>query len=71
MKFGGFDILIENLVGFVCSGVDGDGKLWFVEMKSYYGYIKGIVGCDKDYVDIFVKLGIELFGDNLLVYVVD
>jgi hypothetical protein len=54
MRIHGMDISIENKKGSTRSGTDKDGKPWSQKMGWDYGYIRGTVGKDKDYVDCFV-----------------
>jgi hypothetical protein len=53
-KVKGMDISIENKKGSVRSGTDKDGHEWHTHMNFDYGYIRGTVGKDKDYVDCYL-----------------
>lgn len=50
----GFDIVIENPVGSIRSGVDSKGTSWECQIKNTYGYFKNTVGEDGDEVDVFI-----------------
>lgn len=53
----GLSISVENRKGSVRKGEAADGTKWRTLMKVPYGYIKGVLGRDKDHLDCFV-------GDN-------
>lgn len=52
VDFHGFAIAIENPDGSVRRGVSPDGTPWESVMHGHYGYFKGIIGFDKDHLDI-------------------
>ena len=54
-SYDGLQISIENPKGSVRSGIDKSGKEWQTEMQDHYGYIKGVVGKDKDQLDCFLS----------------
>ena len=51
----GLQIAVENPAGSERKGVDPNGKPWSSKMNHHYGYIKGVVGADKDHLDVFVN----------------
>ncbi|MDR1904383.1 MAG: hypothetical protein LBQ88_19130, partial [Treponema sp.] len=53
-KIHGMDISIENKKGSTRSGTDKDGHEWNVKMNFAYGYIRGAVGKDKDFLDCYI-----------------
>lgn len=70
MKIGPFDVVIEQPLGSVRSGVDANGKAWETTMQNTYGYFGGTKGVDGDAIDVF--LGNDLDGwDGITVFVVD
>lgn len=54
IKLYGMNISIENKKGTYRSGIDPDGHKWKTLMHYDYGYIRGTVGTDSDYVDCFI-----------------
>lgn len=50
----GFDIVIENPIGSIRSGVDSKGTAWECQIKHTYGYFKNTVGEDGDEIDVFI-----------------
>lgn len=54
IKIHGLSLSIENRKGSVRKGTDPDGKEWKTLMTIPYGYIKGVLGKDKDHLDCFV-----------------
>lgn len=64
----GFDIVIENPVGSIRSGVDEDGNKWKVTMTYTYGYFKNTVGSDGDCIDVFIGPEIDSHFD---IYVIN
>ena len=50
----GLRVSIENPKGSTRSGKDKGGTAWSVQMKHDYGYFKGIIGKDKDHLDVFI-----------------
>lgn len=52
VNFHGFNISIENPDGSTRRGVSPDGVKWESVMHGHYGYFKGIIGYDKDHLDI-------------------
>ena len=70
VKIGPFDVVIEQPLGSVRSGVDANGKAWETTMQNTYGYFGGTKGVDGDAIDVF--LGNDLDGwDGITVFVVD
>lgn len=70
VKIGPFDVVIEQPLGSVRSGVDANGKAWETTMQNTYGYFSGTKGVDGDAIDVF--LGNDLDGwDGITVFVVD
>ena len=70
VKIGPFDVVIEQPLGSVRSGVDANGKAWETTMQNTYGYFGGTKGVDGDAIDVF--LGNDLDGwDGTTVFVVD
>lgn len=65
LKWRGLNISIENGVGSVREGVDGNGKPWRVRMKVPYGYIRNTESPDGDHLDVFV--GPNLLSDKVFV----
>jgi N12 class adenine-specific DNA methylase len=59
VRFGGFDILIENAKGSERSGRGADGTEWSVTMPAHYGYIRRTEGADGDHVDVYLGDGAE------------
>lgn len=54
VKFAGFDIVVENLVGSTRAWGDPDGVHGETTMKYAYGYILGSTGQDGDAVDVYL-----------------
>ena len=50
----GLNISIENPAGSTRSGIDDKGKPWETTFIHPYGYIKGVIGRDKDHMDVFI-----------------
>ncbi|MDD2850433.1 MAG: hypothetical protein PHY09_00845 [Desulfuromonadaceae bacterium] len=50
----GLNISIENPAGSLRKGVDETGRAWETELAHHYGYIKGVLGADKDHLDVFI-----------------
>ena len=67
VKFGPFDILIENPKGSTRSGTDDNGDKWSSNMKNHYGDFLKTKGADGDPVDVF--LGDDVNAKS--VYIVD
>jgi len=53
-KIHGMDISIENKKGSYREGKDKDGHKWKVKMHHSYGYIRGMIGKDKEHVDCYL-----------------
>lgn len=51
----GLALTIENPQGSTRSGVDKNGQAWSTTMQDHYGYIKGVLGKDKDHLDMFLN----------------
>ncbi len=64
----GLKISIENHKGSTRTGVDPNGKEWKTYLNHHYGYIRGVKGQDKDYLDCFVNDHPE---DSELIFVVN
>lgn len=63
--YGGLPIHIENPIGSTRYGIGVDGKAWSTKFTTPYGYIQGVRGRDKDYLDCF--LGPERNSDSVFV----
>jgi hypothetical protein len=50
----GLEISIENKKGSVRRGVDKDGHKWATKMHFDYGYVRGAVGKDNDFLDCYI-----------------
>jgi hypothetical protein len=59
VSWAGFGIAIENPKGSERSGTDRNGKTWSITMANDYGYFKGILGRDKDHLDVFIGPHLE------------
>ena len=71
IKFGGYQMSIENPKGSIRSGLDKNGKPWSIEMKDTYGYIGKKYGTDGDHLDFFINDDVDLDNFDGRVYVVD
>ena len=71
IRFGGYQISIENPRGSTRSGVDRTGKPWSIEMKDSYGYIGRKYGADGDHLDFFINDDADLDEWNGRVFIVD
>jgi len=69
VKYNGDTVVIENPVGSTRKGTDGEGREWQNTMRSDYGYILGIVGADKEHLDVFIRAGAD--GSEGPVYIID
>nr|AKN37058.1 Phage protein [Vibrio cyclitrophicus]AKN38233.1 hypothetical protein [Vibrio splendidus] len=57
VKFGDFDVTIENPIGSTRSGVSESGVEWSIKLKNHYGDLQKTKGADGDPIDVFL-------GDN-------
>lgn len=53
-KYQGMNIGVENPRGTIRKGMNLDGGTWSAKMHHHYGFIKGVMGADGDYLDCFV-----------------
>lgn len=70
VKIGPFDVVIEQPLGSVRSGVDANGKAWETTMQNTYGYFGGTKGVDGDAIDVFLGNDLDEW-DGTTVFVVD
>lgn len=54
VTFQGIPFVMENPVGSIRRGVDGDGKPWESKLPADYGYISRTEGADGDHVDVYI-----------------
>jgi len=54
LRVQGVPVSVETPKGTERSGTDREGKKWSRRLKDNYGYIKGVVGKDKDQIDTFI-----------------
>ena len=71
IKFGGYEMVIENPRGSIRSGEDGDGNKWSIKMNNTYGYFLKTLGRDKDHIDVFINDKKDLDKFNGDIYIVD
>lgn len=71
IKFGGYQMSIENPKGSIRSGVDQNKQPWSIEMQDTYGYIGKKYGTDGDHLDFFINDDADLDTFEGRVFVVD
>lgn len=54
LSISGIPFVMENPVGSIRRGVDGNGKAWESKLPADYGYVSRTVGADGDQVDAYV-----------------
>lgn len=71
VSFGGYQYVIENPRGSYRSGVDNNGNKWKIKMNNTYGYFLGVIGKDKDHIDIFINDDADLDEFDGKIYIID
>ena len=71
IRFGGYEMSIENPKGSTRSGVDANGKPWSITMHDTYGYISEKYGADGDHLDFFINDDADLDKWDGFVFIVD
>lgn len=72
IKYNGETIIVENPVGSIRQGQDKGGKKWKTRMRADYGYILGLIGADKDHLDVFVKpLMSDSDQEHVKIFIID
>lgn len=71
IRFGGYEMSIENPKGSTRSGVDANGKPWSITMHDTYGYIRDKYGADGDHLDFFINDDADLDKWDGFVFIVD
>lgn len=71
ISFGGYQYVIENPKGSYRSGIDNNGNKWKTKMNNTYGYFLGVIGKDKDHIDVFINDEADLDNFNGKIYVID
>lgn len=71
VSFGGYRYVIENPRGSYRSGVDNNGNKWKTKMNNTYGYFLGVIGKDKDHIDIFINDDADLDKFDGKIYIID
>lgn len=71
IRFGGYEMSIENPKGSTRSGVDANGKPWSITMHDTYGYIREKYGADGDHLDFFINDDADLDKWDGFVFIVD
>lgn len=54
LSISGIPFVMENPVGSIRRGVDGNGKAWESKLPADYGYVSRTIGADGDQVDAYV-----------------